>query len=362
MPIINRSFFDIERFIHSLKTAFACLLGFAVSELLSGHVEQWLIITILVVMCAQLNVGSVIQKSYMRFLGTLAGSLIAILAIEFLNNDLLVVASVVAASGLLFSYIATSHNNYSDAGTLGAVTTTIILIGQNPTLAVAAERFFEISVGIVIAALVSQFVLPIHARMHLRRNQARTFRQLRAYYLASLLTNQSEEQSQSYHELDENIVKILIKQRKLAIDAVREPLKQEFSLENFNQLLLCEKEILRSIAYMQYAYKESSNTKELFSTMSILHHFHDKICEALEQIAHYLEYKATKKLIIVLPTTESLETAIQNKMGYLTEPDMVYAHAFLFCARILLDRLEQIISLVNKMNAHFVQSPEIEED
>lgn len=98
-----------ERIIHSLKTAFACLLGFVCIKSIGFHTDQWLIITILVVMCAQINVGSVVQKSYMRFLGTLAGSVIAAITIVVLGTDPVVIAIVVTTSALLFSYLATAQ-------------------------------------------------------------------------------------------------------------------------------------------------------------------------------------------------------------------------------------------------------------
>lgn len=123
-----------ERIIHSIKTALACLFGLALANLAQFAVDQWLIITIVVVMCGQVNVGSVLTKSKMRFLGTLSGSLIAALTLAIFDNNRMVSAIIIALSSAGFSYIATSEKNYSDAGTLGAVTVIIILIGQNPSL------------------------------------------------------------------------------------------------------------------------------------------------------------------------------------------------------------------------------------
>src|SRR4051812_20245760 len=78
---------DTDRLIHSLKTALACILGYLLFEKLHFDNEQWVIITIIVVMCAQLNVGSVLQKSYMRFLGTLIGAVIATLTLVLFGKD-----------------------------------------------------------------------------------------------------------------------------------------------------------------------------------------------------------------------------------------------------------------------------------
>jgi uncharacterized membrane protein YccC len=170
--IISSSYSNLERVIHSFKTTLACLIGFAIIK--STHVpfDQWLIVTIIVVMCAQINVGSVFQKSYIRFFGTLAGSLIATIALLVFHDQPWAAAVAVGFSAMLFSFIATMDSPWNDAGTLGVATTAIILMGQNPTIYLASVRTLEISLGILIAALISQFVLPIHARSHLRRTQA----------------------------------------------------------------------------------------------------------------------------------------------------------------------------------------------
>ena len=128
---------DTERLTHGLKTAFACLIGFILMRAFHPYIDQWLIITIIVVMCAQLSVGSMMQKSYMRFLGTLSGSMIAALTLVIFGINELAFAIVITMGVLFFSIIATSDKNFSESGTLGAVTVVIILINPHPTLIVA---------------------------------------------------------------------------------------------------------------------------------------------------------------------------------------------------------------------------------
>ena len=78
----------------------------------------------------------------------------------------------------------------------------------------------------------------------LSETQADTIRRLRNFYSATLFTNQTEEEIENYQELDEVISKSLITQRKLANDAVREPLGGSFNLKHFKQILASEKELL----------------------------------------------------------------------------------------------------------------------
>jgi uncharacterized membrane protein YccC len=234
-----------ERIIHGVKTALACLIGFIVAYYLHFQAMQWVVITTLVVMCAQLNVGSVIHKSYMRFLGTLIGSLIAIFTLKIFGNDLIINISVVLIVAIICSFIATGTKNYNESGTLGAVTVTIILFGSNPSIQTGMERFIEISLGIFIAALISQFIFPIHAKTHLRRNQATTIKKIRTFYLNLFASTPSSDTTTTLGNLDEEIVKTLIMQRKLAGEAHREKFGKLFNMDYgvkkklFEALFLC---------------------------------------------------------------------------------------------------------------------------
>ena len=341
---------DSDRLIHSLKTALACLVGLFIGKALHFHSEQWLVITILVVMCAQINVGGVIQKSYMRFLGTLSGSIIAALTLKFFGSEIAVIAIVLAISAMFFSYIATGQNKYSDSGTLGAVTVAIILIAQSPTLSMAAERFAEISLGIIIAGLFSQFVLPIHASTHLRNSQAETMRQLRSYYLATMHVDNLAETLPSYLELDETIVKSLIAQRKLSIDAAREPLGANFNIGHFNQYLWFSKEILRSMSFMHQIVFTSSDCRELFSSVEIIKSFHDAVCQSLASIADGIETHSIETNTILIPNIQILKETIQPRENNLSTENMMYANAYLFCAEILTTHLEKLVGLVKQFD------------
>ncbi len=337
---------DSDRFIHCVKTALACLIGFVITKSVHLYVDQWLIITIIVVMCAQINVGSMLQKSYMRFLGTLAGSMIAVLTLFCFDSNELALAVSISLSAMLFSYLATGEKYYSDAGTLGAVTVVIILINPVPTLFLAISRFIEITIGIIIAALISQFVLPIHARAHLRMTQAQTLKKLRAYYLAALLTDQTNETIESYQILDEDIAKFLIKQRKLAVDSSREFMGEKFYLYDFNQLLFAEKEILRAISAMQHAYIASPHIKMLFSNVAMLNHFHMGVCDVLEKIAKGIESQKIEKEI-KLPDLSALKSYIFSEAKKEQEEVVVYLYVFLYAAEQMVKQLRQVLQLVS---------------
>jgi uncharacterized membrane protein YccC len=340
---------DTERVVHSFKTALACLIGFVITNTAQMNINQWIIITVLVVMCAQPNVGGLIQKSYMRFLGTVLGSLLSMLTLFLFGVDSVAIAVTIAISAILFSYLATGKSKFSDAGTLGAATTVIILMGIDPTLLMALERFVEISVGILIAAIVSQFVFPIHARRHLRLSQSKTIHQLRDFYLSTLLADQTEKKIENYKELDEEIVGALLTQRRLAADAAREIVGRKFNVDYFSRILNCEKEILRCISFMHHVYEVAPNRKKIFSHIYTLREFHDAVCEALRQIAQGLESKKSKKMTIALPSIKLLKESVNDNAKHFSIEDSEYPHAYLFCAEILIAQLKKLVVLMAEM-------------
>ncbi len=337
---------DYDRIAHSIKTAFACLIGFALTKIVHFHVDQWLIITIVVVMCAQLNVGSIILKSYMRFLGTLTGSLIAMITLIFFGHEDTPSAVAIALSAMFFSYLATSTKSYNESGTLGIATVIIILVTKDATVITAIERCLEISLGILIAALISQFVLPIHARDHLRRNQATTIRQLRNYYQTTLLTSHKNDGPENLVILDESIAKTLIAQRKLATEAKREKFGAAFSIYYFNQSLWCEKEILRSIAFMFHAYQASPVSKKILTELPGLTEFHHAICDALEKVAAAIEEQQILQPITI-PTIAPLKMALANVAA---QEEKIYLDGFVFCMEILIARLTLLVELINELD------------
>ena len=277
----------IERCTHSVKTALACIIAFYAGKLINNNNDPWIIITVLVVMCAQLYVGSVLLKAYMRFIGTLLGCLFSALVLLIWGNATTAIALCMGASSLVFSFVATSKEKFSYAGTLGAVTSAIILIGHgHPDVQYAASRFFEISLGILIATLVSQFVLPIHARKHLKNTQAQTLQELSNFYTTSLLNNRLRAMKYDFDQLDEQIVKLLSKQRQLAIDSAREPLGGQFNASLVIQTLYCEKELLRVIDLM---YQSSKNLPAEYTQQEKFIHFHQAVITALGHIIAVLK-------------------------------------------------------------------------
>lgn len=326
-----------ERLTHSFKTALAVCLGFLLTRVVPLPADQWVIITILVVMCAQLYVGSVLQKSLLRFLGTLVGCLFALACLMLLPLNPYTLGLALVFSSFCFSFLATSQENLGYAGTLGAVTVPIILLGQHPTAFFAVSRFLEISVGLLIATLVSQFILPIHARSHLRRAQVATVNQLIDYYRETIVNTTADV---PHEERDEAIVKSILKQRSLAKESVREPLGKRFDPEHFADALYCEREILRAITFMHLAQTHLPNHSAF--TFPALTQFHDDVLSTLTAIAEAIQ-KNSPLPALTLPSIHALQKAWPACER--TDTDALYLDGYLFNAEILAGNCQRLVSM-----------------
>lgn len=349
MQMISIRFLNIERLIHSFKTCIACILAFILTKIIDFPADQWIVITVIVVMCAQLYVGSVIQKSYMRFLGTLTGCLFASMMLMIYGHTNLTIITTIGIAAFVFSYIATSQEQLVYAGTLGAVTTAIIMLGDHPTATFAAERFMEISIGIFIAAIVSQFVLPIHARTHLRRAQADTLTQLRDYY-QTVMCQPDENKLTDYQHIDETIVKTLIKQRLLAKESKREPLARPFDPSHFSKSLYYEREMLRAITFMHTALIYVKQAEKVFTQSNNVNAFNAAILKSLDTLKAAALSNKPIQHTIQIPFLTSIQNDLQHAIDMPSQEELIYIDGLLFSIEIMVSSLRKLAELYGLKN------------
>ncbi|APC97345.1 FUSC family protein [Francisella frigiditurris] len=172
--------------INAAKTVIACLIAYALGRLLDSffRAEQmymWMVITVLVVMSTQPNLGGALDKALMRFVGTIISASIAIVIILISFNK-------VEAFSLAFIFImvavfiAGASSKFSYAGSLAGITMIIIILNENVSVELAVFRMIEISQGIVIALLVNRFVFPIRAERRLKESFSKTISDIKTFY------------------------------------------------------------------------------------------------------------------------------------------------------------------------------------
>jgi len=166
--------------IHAAKTAFAAALCWWLAQRFGLRDGYWGSISTIIVL--QSNVGSTVNASRDRILGTLIGAALGFSFSLFgslpWNYILAVVAAVVVCG--LFGLHSSSR--------LACVTITIVMLvqqaGQRWSLALA--RVSEVVLGIVVALAVTTLVFPDRARLRLRDGLAQEFLVLGAFFEAIL--------------------------------------------------------------------------------------------------------------------------------------------------------------------------------
>jgi uncharacterized membrane protein YccC len=338
-----------ERGLHAFKTAIACIVGLLVTKALALPVDSWVLVTICVIMCAQVFVGDILQKSYLRLLGTVFGGMLAcVVLLTFGANGVSIPMTIVAAA-FLFSYLATGSESISYAGTLGALTTVIIMTNAHPSVHVACSRFLEIFIGIAVAAIVSRLIFPIRARDHLIRSHYETLSRLRLYYIKIVMTGEYDMGSTEYYELDEKIASALSAQRQLAKMASRKWFEPAFDRKGFLQSIYCEKEILRSINFMHIAKLDIERLQAFPMDRPSVSGFNEMIVRSLDLLIEMNMPSVSNGC--PLPLSSCLADLAREMRKNGKEPGGEAMHsveAYLFSAGILTTNISKLIEFHEK--------------
>jgi uncharacterized membrane protein YccC len=132
---------------HSIRTAIAATVSLAVARLFGLAEAYWAAIATLVVM--QSTLGATLLISIERIAATALGALAGALLASYFSGNLVVFAAAVFGLGLLCTAFRMKKTAYRYAGVTLAI---IVLIPRsNAAWVIALHRFFEVSVGILVA-------------------------------------------------------------------------------------------------------------------------------------------------------------------------------------------------------------------
>lgn len=345
---------DGDRLVHSLKTAIALLFGLLISYLFKLPLQgRWVVITILVVMCAQSRVGAILQKSYMRFLGTVIGASVASLTLWLVYPNVVFTILILCVATAVFSYIADSPSTWSEAGPLGAVTLIIIVISPNPNFYTVMSRFLEINLGIIIALLVSRFIWPLHSRTQLRYILIDTLGNLKdlAQKLEEFIpTNDDNVKPQ---EVSENkVLNNIGIQKKLFKEVISESFGRSNLDETFKNILDAERETLRCITLMRNALMNFSDQNILiFNQHAEVQKIYQITQSLFQRGIDSLRGKDKEQEIESLENFSDWKKEIkfQFKSLEINQSDQFAIDLFIFSADRLLVQLHTLIILIKKV-------------
>jgi uncharacterized membrane protein YccC len=163
----------------AIKTAIAGVAAMYLTRLFHLPQGYWAAISALIVM--QSNVGATLSASRTRLAGTAVGAVVGGAFMALLGDSMLDFALAVAVAFFLCFVL-----RLPDSQRLATVTVAIIMLIGHSTSAwvVALHRFTEVSLGILIALVISLTLWPNHARRSLREGLAAALVKLGALYQA----------------------------------------------------------------------------------------------------------------------------------------------------------------------------------
>ncbi|MBK2267892.1 FUSC family protein [Francisella philomiragia] len=248
--------------INALKATVAVAIAYTLGLLLGNffNIEQmylWMTITVVVVMSTQPNLGGALDKALMRFLGTVAGAMVALVIIAVVQNHILQVLLILPFICLAVYFAGASK--YSYAGTLAGITIIIIILNKQPGVQVAIYRAIEISLGIAISLFVNRFIFPIRAETRLKESYVKTISEIHDFFdILFIERNHSHKKLRTsiFHEFAKHLT--LIKELKYEKSAKK--------VQEFEKMSLYIRRLYRYMIVM-YEYIEFSFDPETIADL-----------------------------------------------------------------------------------------------
>jgi uncharacterized membrane protein YgaE (UPF0421/DUF939 family) len=347
--------FNKYSFINSIKALFACCIGLFLVKIFNLAQPQWVLISIIIVMASQYRLGGAMLKGYARLFATAIGSCIAALIIFLFSDNVFVVYFLLFIFIGVFIYLASNSKDYSYSYALGAVTMVIIVVSNNPQIHSAFDRLFEIVLGVLVAILVSRFVLPIHAEKILHENISKTLELLKEIYRYSIREEKTFSIESEDQNLEEQIIQNLAAQPILLREASTESYHVRQNKFKYIIVLRLERRLLRSIYMLHLTLRVSINKFKAIVTIHEVKTLHKEIILTIQELAKQADYKKTN-----FPTTDltkmyqEIISQIREVFDQYSFEDKNKIHAYLFCLGHtinLLVRLKKILVEINGKGA-----------
>jgi uncharacterized membrane protein YccC len=236
--------------IHAAKTALAAALCWWLALRFGLHDGYWGSISAIIVL--QSNVGSTVNASRDRILGTIIGAVFGFSFSLFGTlpwNYILAVLTAVIVCGLL---------GLRSSSRLAGVTITIVMLVQKtgPRWSLALDRVLEVVLGIVVALLVTTLVFPDRARLRLRDGLAQEFLVLGAFFEA-ILQEFMGAPAENLPALREDALAMLRGNNQLLEEARNEPSGGPGWREGLNMLSQFGRSLFDALVALEYSVKDN---------------------------------------------------------------------------------------------------------
>ncbi|MDL2210266.1 FUSC family protein [Desulfovibrio sp. OttesenSCG-928-O18] len=184
---------------HGLKTGFAVVLAYLVTQIFGLHMWQWAVVSAVVAM--QMTVADAIQSGVNRITGTIIGAALGmgILMITPSGNVWFGMALWLGAA------LCASLSQYSPRYTMAAMTVVVVLLAgadETDKIAVGIGRMMEIGIGVGSSLFVSVVLWPVRMADKLRRDLAAQYVECAAHLNTLVSAFLNRQQALDYHMLE----------------------------------------------------------------------------------------------------------------------------------------------------------------
>ncbi|HET6418728.1 MAG TPA: FUSC family protein [Geobacteraceae bacterium] len=170
-----------EHFRQAVKTGIAGVVSLCLAELFSLREGYWAVISAVIVM--QSSIGAAISAAWSRMAGTAIGAFMGAIFAALWGVNALSFGFAVTITVLVCAFLG-----LLDSYRLASATVAIVMLFAHAdvTWIVALHRFLEVSLGVVVALLVTVFIWPSRARKNLHHGIADAIVLLHSLYDAAV--------------------------------------------------------------------------------------------------------------------------------------------------------------------------------
>ena len=270
---------SLESAKQAVKTAIAGLISLYITNVFHLPEGYWAAISALIVM--QSNVGATLNASRTRLAGTVVGAIVGGVFVALFGTNMMGFALAVA-----IAFFACDLLRLAESQRLATVTVAIIMLAGRTSSAwiIALHRFSEVTLGILIALLVSLTLWPSHARRSVRQGLADTLLKLAALYRA-VMRNYRIEEVTSIEALKSDVSGAIRKNSGLLQNALQEafgPLKERESLALLAQQV---ERLFRAVETLEFAVRDSSSDTYFLNFQTGLEQLEDGVFTTLEALS-----------------------------------------------------------------------------
>lgn len=170
-----------EHFRQAVKTGIAGVISLLLARVFGLHEGYWAVISAVIVM--QSSIGAAINAAWSRMAGTAIGAFMGALFAALGGVNAPSFGLAVSITVLICAFLG-----LLDSYRLASATVAIVMLFGRPDVSwiVALHRFLEVSLGVVVALLVTVFIWPSRARKNLHNGITDLIVLLHSIYLASV--------------------------------------------------------------------------------------------------------------------------------------------------------------------------------